>query len=42
MHMKVLKELQQSSKITEYPSTATVVEDSFFSTKYMEKLMKEM
>ncbi|RTG85106.1 uncharacterized protein DC041_0004193 [Schistosoma bovis] len=42
MHMKVLKELQKSSKITEYPSTATVVEDSFFSTKYMEKLMKEI
>ncbi|CAH8293059.1 unnamed protein product [Schistosoma intercalatum] len=42
MHLKVLKELQKSSRITEYPSTATVVEDSFFTTKYMEKLMKEI
>ncbi|CAH8678285.1 unnamed protein product [Schistosoma rodhaini] len=42
MHAEVLKELQKSPKITEYPSTATVIEDSFFSTKYMEKLMKEI
>ncbi|CAH8673558.1 unnamed protein product [Schistosoma rodhaini] len=42
MHAEVLKELQKSPKITEYPSTATVIEDSVFSTKYMEKLMKEI
>ncbi|CAH8582373.1 unnamed protein product [Schistosoma turkestanicum] len=42
MHVDMLKELQKCSKITDCPTTASVIEDSFFSEKYTEKLLKEI
>ncbi|KAH8869044.1 Dynein regulatory complex protein 9 [Schistosoma japonicum] len=41
IRVEMLKELQKTSKISEYPSVATNIEDSFLSTKYTEKLLKE-
>ncbi|KAK4475262.1 hypothetical protein MN116_002335 [Schistosoma mekongi] len=41
IRVEMPKELKKASKILEYPSTATMIEDSFLSTKYTEKLLKE-
>ncbi|CAH8646353.1 unnamed protein product [Heterobilharzia americana] len=42
IHIDVLKEIQRSSATTGYPSTAMIIEDSFSSIKYSEKLLKEI
>nr|CAH8873288.1 unnamed protein product [Trichobilharzia regenti] len=42
IQVDVLKEIQKSSGTTGYPSTATIIEDSFSSIKYTEKLLKEI